>query len=116
MNVNDWITIAGYIIWIITVAAGVYVSNRFFENKKLDSKAQILSMLVKNAVSFYENSELNDDDKKNRVITDVANSLRNKGFNVSEQTIKDITYAVEGAVKSLEKPVDNSKKGDSKNA
>lgn len=124
MNANDWLALGGYALWIITIVVGAYISNGFLKNKRLDSKTQILMMLVKNAVSFYENSELSDETKKNRVINDVVNSLRSKGFNVSGQTVKDINRAVENAVKGLKKTVDKSEtvkvegfkpKGDDKN-
>ena len=109
MNANDWLAIGGYILWIATITVGAYLGNGLLKDKKLDSKTKILTMLVKNAVNFYETTELSDDVKKNKIISDVANSLQSKGFNVSEQTIKDITHAVETAFKNIEKTSDKSK-------
>ncbi|QNQ83744.1 hypothetical protein FP435_04445 [Lactobacillus sp. PV037] len=102
MNGSSWAEIFTFILWILTIGIGAWFGNKSLKLKKLGLKNQFLETLVKNAVNSYENTTLNDHGKKKAIVREVASSLNNKGFKVSEQTISDIGKSVENAVKEIE--------------
>ena len=117
MNVSNWTEVFTFGLWIIVIIGGAWFGNRSLKLKKLGLKSKFLKTLVQNAVNSYEQTNLKDADKKKAVIREVAKSLNNKGFKVSDQTLVDISQSVETAVKEIEQGSNsNSKSGDDKNA
>ena len=98
MTVSDWVEVLKFVLWVACIVYATYFGKEKLASDKKNAKLEFMQALIQSYVQSYEKTDLSNTAKKQGVITDVANSLKSKGFSVSPQTLSDIDAMVERAV------------------
>lgn len=102
MDLHDYIEFIALGLWVASIVGIGILSKLHFKNKKLEQFRVTASDLMKSYLSFYDQENLSDEKKINRIANAVVDGLQAKGFKVSEQDVAEIFAGVEQIIKEKE--------------
>ena len=99
--IKAYIDLATLVLWLISLL-GVGIFGRLhFKSKRAEEFNQLAQALMKSYVCFYDRSQLDNQEKLTKVVSEVVAGLRDKGFDPSEQDVRNIVAGVEQIVMEL---------------
>ena len=109
MDIHDYVELIALAFWVISVVSVVSVgilSHVHFKNKRLERLRIVTSNLMKSYINMYDQENLSDEKKINRVGNAVVDGLQAKGFKLSEQEVQDIFAEVAKQMNDLHETQD----------
>ena len=91
MDIHDYVELIALAFWVISVVSVGILSHVHFKNKRLERLRIVTSNLMKSYINMYDQENLSDEKKINRVGNAVVDGLQAKGFKLSEQEVQDIS-------------------------
>lgn len=110
MDLHDYVELIALGLWLACVVGIGILGRLHFKNKKLEQFRITANNLMKSYLSFYDQENLSDEKKINRVANAVVAGLQAKGFKVTEQDVADIFVGVEQVIKEKETTQQKEKK------
>ncbi|MBP2057345.1 tRNA G26 N,N-dimethylase Trm1 [Lactobacillus colini] len=101
MTINDYLELAGLLLWIISLVGAGILGHFHLKNQRLQEFRDTAQTLMTNYVYFYDKSVMSNDKKLNNVVNAVVDGLRAKGFEVSKTDLQNIFAGVEHVVTDL---------------
>ena len=90
MTIKDWIEVGFLASWIIClIGVGVF-SHMHFKNKKVENYRVAALHAMQKWVAFYDKEDLDNPEKANGALNDVAKELNSKGYKVTDQQVRDL--------------------------
>lgn len=102
MDLHDYMELIALGLWVACIVGIGILGRLHFKNKKLEQLRITANGLMKKYLSFYDQENLSEEKKINRIANAVVDGLQTKGFKVSEQDIEDIFAGVEKVIKEKE--------------
>ena len=91
MDIHDYVELIALAFWVISVVSVGILSHVHFKNKRLERLRIVTSNPMKSYINMYDQENLSDEKKINRVGNAVVDGLQAKGFKLSEQEVQDIS-------------------------
>ena len=98
MDIHDYVELIALAFWVISVVSVGILSHVHFKNKRLER--------LKSYINMYDQENLSDEKKINRVGNAVVDGLQAKGFKLSEQEVQDIFAEVAKQMNDLHETQD----------
>ena len=99
MDIHDYVELIALAFWVISVVSVGILSHVHFKNKRLE-RLRIVT------INMYDQENLSDEKKINRVGNAVVDGLQAKGFKLSEQEVQDIFAEVAKQMNDLHETQD----------
>ncbi|KRL86710.1 MAG: hypothetical protein ACLUCZ_17480 [Thomasclavelia ramosa] len=106
MDLHDYVELIALLFWVICAVSGYVLGRVHFKNKRLEKLRLITSNLMKSYIRIYDQENLSDEKKINRVGNAVVDGLKSKGFKLNEQEVEDIFAAVAKQINSTDEAQD----------
>ena len=106
MDIHDYVELIALAFWVISVVSVGILSHVHFKNKSLERLRIVTSNLMKSYINMYDQENLSDEKKINRVGNAVVDGLQAKGFKLSEQEVQDIFAEVAKQMNDLHETQD----------
>ena len=106
MDIHDYVELIALGFWVISVVSVGILSHVHFKNKRLERLRIVTSNLMKSYINMYDQENLSDEKKINRVGNAVVDGLQAKGFKLSEQEVQDIFAEVAKQMNDLHETQD----------
>ncbi|MBP2058940.1 hypothetical protein J2Z60_002131 [Lactobacillus colini] len=110
MDLHDYVELIALGLWVACIVGIGILSRLHFKNKKLEQFRLTANDLMKKYISFYEQENLSEEKKINRIANAVVDGLQAKGFKVTEQDVEDILAGVEKVIKERDLTEQEEKK------
>ena len=95
MTIKDYLDIAQLVIWAVAVIIATVFSNVHFKNKKADRYRDLVTESAKHWVSYYDKQALENPEKINGAINDIAKDMTAHGYKIGDQRVNDIKAIAE---------------------
>lgn len=101
MNYLDYLILAALVLYGVCKGGSFALSFIHLKDQKRQAKINEARKIMDEYVAYYEKQEISKPEKLTGAIEDTAASLRAKGFEVNDQTLKDLEAMAEKSVSNL---------------
>lgn len=90
MSVSDYIQLGFLLSWIFCLVGLSILAHIHFKNQKAEKYRLAALNAMKNWVAYYDKQDLDNPQKANGALNDAVVELNHKGYNISDQQVKDL--------------------------
>ncbi len=90
MSVSDYIQLGFLLSWIFCLVGLSILAHIHFKNQKAEKYRLAALNAMKKWVAYYDKQDLDNPQKANGALNDAVVELNHKGYNISDQQIKDL--------------------------
>lgn len=101
MTVNDYIELVFLGLWLISLVGVGVLSHIHFKSVRAENFRKDALFAMKKWVGYYDKQDLENPEKANGALNDTVKELQHKGYNISDQTVKDLEALREYALTEL---------------
>lgn len=90
MSVSDYIQLGFLLSWIFCLVGLSILAHIHFKNQKAEKYRLAALNAMKKWVAYYDKQDLDNPQKANGALNDAVVELNHKGYNISDQQVKDL--------------------------
>lgn len=90
MTIKDWVELGFLASWIVCLAGVGVFSHLHFKNKKAENYRIAAVHAMQKWVAYYDKEDLDNPEKANGALNDAVKELNSKGYQVTDQQVKDL--------------------------
>lgn len=90
MTVSDYIQLGFLLSWIICLVGLGILAHVHFKNKKAEKYRLSALNAMRKWVAYYDKQDLDNPSKANGALNDAVVELNHKGYNITDQQVKDL--------------------------
>lgn len=90
MTINDWIEVGFLVSWIICLIGLGVLAHIHFKSQKAEKYRLAALNAMRKWVAYYDKQDLDNPAKANRALNDAVVELNHKGYNITDQQVKDL--------------------------
>lgn len=90
MTVNDYIELGFLALWLVCIVGVAILSHVHFKNVRAEKYRQDAVFAMQKWVGYYDKQDLDNPEKANAAVNDAVKELKGKGYNINDQSVKDL--------------------------
>lgn len=90
MTVSDYIQLGFLLSWIFCLVGLSILAHVHFKNQKAEKYRLAALNAMKKWVAYYDKQDMDNPEKANGALNDAVVELNHKGYNISDQQVKDL--------------------------
>lgn len=90
MTVSDYIQLVFLLSWIFCLVGLGILAHVHFKNQKAEKYRLAALNAMKKWVAYYDKQDMDNPEKANGALNDAVVELNHKGYNISDQQVKDL--------------------------
>ena len=90
MTVSDYIQLGFLLSWIFCLVGLGILAHVHFKNQKAEKYRLAALNAMKKWVAYYDKQDMDNPEKANGALNDAVVELNHKGYNISDQQVKDL--------------------------
>lgn len=90
MTINDWIEVGFLVSWIICLIGLGVLAHIHFKSQKAEKYRLAALNAMRKWVAYYDKQDLDNPAKANGALNDAVVELNHKGYNITDQQVKDL--------------------------
>lgn len=90
MTVSDYIQLGFLLSWIFCLVGLGILAQVHFKNQKAEKYRLAALNAMKKWVAYYDKQDMDNPEKANGALNDAVVELNHKGYNISDQQVKDL--------------------------
>lgn len=90
MTVSDYIQLGFLLSWVICLVGLGSLAHVHFKNKKAEKYRLAALNAMRKWVAYYDKQDLDNPSKANGALNDAVVELNHKGYNITDQQVRDL--------------------------
>ena len=90
MTVSDYIQLVFLLSWIFCLVGLSILAHVHFKNQKAEKYRLAALNAMRKWVAYYDKQDMDNPEKANGALNDAVVELNHKGYNISDQQVKDL--------------------------